>query len=138
MLIIEAFYQIVAGVVAVLIITIIYRFLKNISKFAKCILVLTTAVLFITACELIKFDQAKYLSMLLLGFMCKKVWTKKGTPVIETKIFWDFLKMFFFANVGAVIVLEDIKASDVGKGLIVVGAGTFIRWCATFITMSSF
>ena len=66
----EAFYQIVIGLIAVFIIIIFYRFLRNIPKIAKCIIALITAVIFIVICELTKFTEAKYLSMLLLGFLC--------------------------------------------------------------------
>jgi NhaP-type Na+/H+ or K+/H+ antiporter len=108
------------------------NFTASFSKNVKAFICLLVAFCFVVFSEISGFHEAKYMGVIVFGYLCFRMWGH-NKPEEELATIWQYFMPFLFGTVGAAIKFSNIKGSDIFKGLIVIILGVSTRWLAVLL-----
>ena len=83
-------------------------------------------------CEELEYTSAKYVFIVIYGYMCFRMWGK-DKPEAQLAFLWNYIAQpMLFGTLGASILLSKLNSSLVGLAIACLAIGFVFRWLATF------
>jgi solute carrier family 9B (sodium/hydrogen exchanger), member 1/2 len=84
--------------------------------------------------EISGYPDAKYLGALFFGYTSYRVWGE-DKPTIFLNRWWVLLEPFLFGTVGATLIVSQLNANTIKKGVVCILGGLLLRMCAAFLVV---
>jgi len=106
--------------------------MPKLKSYGKFVIMLTLAITLPFICHYTRFDESKYIGIIFFGYFSYRVWGE-DKPDKELANFWLICQPFLFSSVGASIIIDSISTDVLGKAIVILLGGVFMRWLGTFL-----
>lgn len=128
--------EIIGGVAAGFILGLLMKFVTPLNHALKAAITLTITTAFVVVSEAAKVHEAKFVGIIMFGYMCFRYWGVHGKPEKILANLWTCMTPFLFGTIGAALKFDDIDSGSILPGICIVIIGIMARGASTVGSMS--